>query len=321
MGGNVFANGMEISGKAGGGSVIAAFPDVCLSPPSPPAGPLPIPYPVSSQDSDTTDGSKSVRAGGKEVMLKDKSYFKKCTGDEAATQSQGKGVMNATLSGKVYFIAWSMDVEIEGENAVRHLDLTTSNHASPLANAAAPKPKTKTSQSGDAKKQCKKTLKEHPVQSYDDQKGDAEEGFQSHHVVQNSHFQYPRGTTIKEICSGYSEGAAPCILLEGGTNPKTPHGAVSKIQKADAKRYRDRVKQGGKNPAYREARKDAKKQLMAKNPGPGLTAAEAECILKEVDKMMRQMCKKKSMADQQLRAPGQRGKGFKPKKTAAADKF
>ena len=31
-----------------------------------------------------------------------------------------------------------MDVKIEGENAVRHLDLTTHNHASPTANEAAP---------------------------------------------------------------------------------------------------------------------------------------------------------------------------------------
>ena len=41
---------------------------------------------------------------------------------------------------KVFFGAWSMDVKIEGENAVRHLDITTGNHASPMANAATPFP-------------------------------------------------------------------------------------------------------------------------------------------------------------------------------------
>ena len=43
-------------------------------------------------------------------MLKDKSYYKKCTGDEAATKSLGQGVITHTLTGKVYFISWCMDV-------------------------------------------------------------------------------------------------------------------------------------------------------------------------------------------------------------------
>ena len=138
MGVNVFANGMEVSCKSGDGKVIAAFPDVCLSPPTPPAGPVPIPYPLNSMASDTSGGSKSVKVGGKEAMLKDKSYFKKSTGDEAATKTLGQGVINHSLGGKVYFVVWSMDVQFEGENVVRHLDMTTSNHASPIANQAVP---------------------------------------------------------------------------------------------------------------------------------------------------------------------------------------
>lgn len=43
---------------------------------------------------------------------------------------QKKGVVTSTNRGKVYFNAWSMDVKFEGENVVRHLDLTTHNHAS-----------------------------------------------------------------------------------------------------------------------------------------------------------------------------------------------
>jgi len=138
MGNEVYANGMDISCKAGAGKVIAAMPDVCLSPPSPPAGPVPIPYPLSSSSSDTSGGSKSVKIGGSEVMLKDKSSYKKSSGDEAATKSLGQGVVTHTLGGKVYFVAWSMDVEFEGENVVRHLDMTTSNHASPMANQSVP---------------------------------------------------------------------------------------------------------------------------------------------------------------------------------------
>jgi hypothetical protein len=79
--------------------------------------------------SDTTSGSKTVKVSGKEVMLKDKSYFKKSTGDEAGCAAK-KGVLTSVNRGKVYFNAWSMDVKFEGENVVRHLDLTTHNHAS-----------------------------------------------------------------------------------------------------------------------------------------------------------------------------------------------
>lgn len=140
MGKSVYVNGRGIACKSGSATVTAATPDPCLSPPSPPAGPLPVPYPVTSFSSDTTDGSKTVKVGDKEVMLKDKSYYKKCTGDEAATKSLGQGTITHTIQGKTYFIAWSDDVEIEGENAVRHLDMTTSNHASPMANASTPAP-------------------------------------------------------------------------------------------------------------------------------------------------------------------------------------
>jgi hypothetical protein len=89
--------------------------------------------------SDTTDGSKKVQISGKEVMLKNKSYFKSSTGDEAGCAPK-KGLISSKNKGKVYYIAWSMNVKIEGENAVRHLDMTTGNHGSPQANAAVPWP-------------------------------------------------------------------------------------------------------------------------------------------------------------------------------------
>jgi hypothetical protein len=79
--------------------------------------------------SDCTDGSTSVKVSGQEVMLKNKSYFKRSTGDEAGSAPK-KGVVTSTNMGKVYFNMWSMDVKIEGENVVRHLDITTHNHAS-----------------------------------------------------------------------------------------------------------------------------------------------------------------------------------------------
>jgi len=132
---NVFANGREVSAKADDNKSICMMPDVCLTPPSPPAGPIPIPYPNTAKAADTSDGSKTVCIDGKEVGLKDKSNYKTSTGDEAATKSQGMGVVTATIQGKLYFAAWSFDVLFEGENAIRHMDLTTGNHASSTMNS------------------------------------------------------------------------------------------------------------------------------------------------------------------------------------------
>lgn len=131
MANQIFANGMEISCKSASGKSVAAFPDVCFTPPQTPATPpgVPIPYPNTGVSSDTSNGSRSVKITGKEVMLKNKSHFKKSTGDEAGCAPK-KGIVTSRNTGKVYFNMWSMDVKIEGENVVRHLDITTHNHGS-----------------------------------------------------------------------------------------------------------------------------------------------------------------------------------------------
>jgi hypothetical protein len=131
MSNQVYANNMEVSCKAADGKSICAFPDVCMTPPQTPATPpgVPIPYPNTGMASDTSDGSTSVKVSDQEVMLKNKSCFKKSTGDEAGAAPM-KGVMTHKIMGKVYFTAWSMDVLLEGENAVRTADITTHNHGS-----------------------------------------------------------------------------------------------------------------------------------------------------------------------------------------------
>ncbi len=128
---NVFANGNEISAKKDDNKSIAAMPDTCLSPPSPPAGPVPLPYPNTAEASDTTNGSKTVKIGGSEVGMKNSSSYKKSTGDEAATKSLGMGVVSHNIQGKMKHAAWSFDVKIEGANAIRHMDMTTHNHLNP----------------------------------------------------------------------------------------------------------------------------------------------------------------------------------------------
>ncbi len=127
----VYANGREISAKKDDNKSICSMPDVCLSPPGPPAGPIPIPYPNTSQASDTDGGSRSVLIGGGEVGLKNVSTYKKSTGDEAATKSFGMSVISHNIQGPLKHAAWSMDVCIEGQNVIRHMDMTTQNHSNP----------------------------------------------------------------------------------------------------------------------------------------------------------------------------------------------
>lgn len=135
MANDVYANGREISCKSADGKSICAFPDVCMTPPENPATPpgVPVPYPNTGLAKDTSEGSKKVKISEKEIMLKNKSYFKKSVGDEAGSAAK-KGIVTSVNRGKVYFISWSMDVKFEGQNVVRHLDMTTHNHGSPVTN-------------------------------------------------------------------------------------------------------------------------------------------------------------------------------------------
>jgi len=134
---NVFANGRELNCKKGSGKSICAFPDVCWTPPDKvpptPTG-VPVPYPNTGMASDCSKGSKKVKISGKEVLLKNSSHFKKSMGDEAGV-AQLKGMMTMKNRGKIYFQMWSMDVKIEGKNAVRHLDIGTHNHGSQIGNS------------------------------------------------------------------------------------------------------------------------------------------------------------------------------------------
>jgi len=131
---------------------------------------VPVTYPNTGYASDTTKGSKTVKITKKEIMLKNKSYFKTSVGDEAGCAAK-KGVITSVNKGKVYFQAWSMDVKVEGENVDRHLDITTNNHASqagdtppwPYMDAAAmaeeDHPCDKSGDKEKVKNDCKKTKK------------------------------------------------------------------------------------------------------------------------------------------------------------------
>ncbi len=132
----VFANGLEVACKAQNNKVIAAFPDVCFTPPECPATPpgVPVPYPSFGMDSDTDSGTSTVKIGGQTITQKNKSYYTKTTGTEAGCAAK-KGVITSTNTGKEYAVAWSSNVKADGEPVNRMTDLSTNNHASPQGNA------------------------------------------------------------------------------------------------------------------------------------------------------------------------------------------
>src|SRR5580698_8169812 len=117
MGSNVFANGMEFACIASSGKSIAAMPDTCYTPPQTPPAPtgVPIPYPNTGMASDLTGGSTSVNIVGDEACLKDKSSFKKTSGDEAGAAGT-KGLVSMANGGALFFSSWSITVKFENEN-------------------------------------------------------------------------------------------------------------------------------------------------------------------------------------------------------------
>jgi len=125
MGDSVFINGRAAVHKGSNGMAIA-FPDVCLCPPGPPAGPAPVPLTNTVQAKDLMGGASTVFIEGNPAGHRD-SWFDTSTGDEVA-RSTGGGVISHTVQGKAFFQTWSPNVFIEGKPAVRHGDILTQNH-------------------------------------------------------------------------------------------------------------------------------------------------------------------------------------------------
>lgn len=122
----VFAEGMGFFHKGSGGTGTAPG-DVCLSPPPPPAGPVPIPYVNTLSAGDLTKGSRTVKIDGEPTALENVSEVATSTGDEAGTQ--GGGVVTHKTKGKGNFTLWSFTVKVEGKGVCRHGDMMQQNEA------------------------------------------------------------------------------------------------------------------------------------------------------------------------------------------------
>jgi len=117
----VFANGNSIVHKGHGQTQLATAPDVCKTPS--PGGPVPIPYPNMSPDSNLTNGAATVTIGGNPVANTD-SQLSRSSGDEAGTAG---GVVSSKNMGAFGWSAGSIDVEAEGKGVVRMLDPILTN--------------------------------------------------------------------------------------------------------------------------------------------------------------------------------------------------
>ena len=91
--------------------------------PTPPAPPIPIPYPNIAMSSDTSQGSTTVKCDGNPIML-DGSSFAMSTGDEAGSIG---GMISGVIKGKAEFKMFSFDVKIDGKKVPRLLDIMVLN--------------------------------------------------------------------------------------------------------------------------------------------------------------------------------------------------
>lgn len=152
---------------------------------------------------------------------------------------------------------------------------------------------------------CAEILAKYPVDSYNKQKNSLPQGQESHHVMQNAHFCTQRYKAVAGIAAGYTIGSAPCIPLAGvSTDPLTPHGLVTKMQKDVETSMKGRTQ----NPTYKEAQNNAIKQIKAADPT--LSDEDVKCIMAKVDEYFREAMGNISQEDllkREVRILGQRG--------------
>jgi hypothetical protein len=274
--GDVFANNLEISGKAVQAQTIAAFPDVCMTPPENPATPpgVPVPYPSFGMASDSEKGTGNVFIKGKTVNIKNKSDESKTSGTEAGCAAK-KGVITSKNTGKKYFNSWSSDVKFEGKPVIRFSDLATHNHASPIGNTG---PWPEICKANPAIDSCAALLAEvgMPVHTHgkSDCTTDAEKAAgkkpmkESEHFFENQMLQKVRGKQNYKNFPGYDVNQAPCVCM------KSRHEDASGFGKRGA---------GSKKGTPHNEKTADMREFLKKNSSPQPTVGKAcEATMKAV---------------------------------------
>ncbi|RWM83602.1 MAG: DUF4150 domain-containing protein [Mesorhizobium sp.] len=262
---NVFANGLEISGKAVNAKTIAAFPDVCFTPPENPATPpgVPVPYPSFGLASDTEQGTGTVKIGGKTVNIKNKSDLSRTSGTEAGCAAK-KGVVTSKNTGKEYFHSWSNNVKFDGEPVIRMTDMASNNHASPAGNTPLWVHIANLSAQGNY---CRELLDGFGIEvhRYDEASEHCKgTGKQSDHIVPNSFFRKGRDYgRNRPNFPNYNMYDAPCICLSGpSTSEQSDYGShglevAEHGVKTQAFESPDKAFVRDRQPTYRFARRSA----------------------------------------------------------------
>jgi hypothetical protein len=259
----VFANGLEISGKAVNAKTIAAMPDVCFTPPENPATPpgVPVPYPSFGMASDSEKGTGTVFIGGETVNIKNKSDESKTSGTEAGAAAK-KGVITSKNTGKKYFNSWSNDVKFDGEPVIRFSDLATHNHASPIGNTG---PWPEICLANPAIMECAKILNDLGMQIHvhGEKPTPCKNPDESEHYFENRLMQTKRegGKNFKPF-KGYTTDGAPCVCMKSwheadhstppdqdGPKAGTPHN----LKTTAIRNYLKQKKEEGVNPTAGEA--------------------------------------------------------------------
>lgn len=118
----VFANSRSILHAGDGLKHTSAVPDVCKTPS--PGGPVPVPYVNIASSSDLAKGTKSVKIEGKSAATS-AANLSTSVGDEPGTA--GGGIVSSKTKGKTTWATSSPTVKLEGNNAVRFMDVTQQN--------------------------------------------------------------------------------------------------------------------------------------------------------------------------------------------------
>ncbi|MDF3854699.1 DUF4150 domain-containing protein [Paracoccus sp. P2] len=278
----VFANGLEISGKAVNAQTIAAFPDTCFTPPENPATPpgVPVPYPSFGMASDTENGTGTVFICGKTVNIKNKSDVSRTSGTEAGCAAK-KGIITSKNTGKKYFTSWSNDVKFDGEPVIRFSDLATHNHASPGGQTP---PWAEICKFSPNRLDCKTVLADFKLHRHGDK--DCPEGHESEHFVQNEYLQWSRGKTTATHFENYNMEDAPCICMQAyqkGPGGKFKSGTGSKEgspHHAKTLQCNDAIRKRTQTPSLSESIDDCTQAVVDNDPrAKGKTDKEKKNIM------------------------------------------
>ncbi len=135
MGNTVYAMTMGLFHKKSGGKGMGPV-DTALTPPPPPAGPLPVPYINIMIANDLKKGTTTVKIQSSPTAIEDASKVKPTSGDEAATQ--GGGIMSFKTKGEAQFKLWCFSVKAEGKGVSCNGHLATQNMNGIIANCIDP---------------------------------------------------------------------------------------------------------------------------------------------------------------------------------------